>query len=310
MNDELNHKLATLDLNLLRVFCVVCQQSSITRAAEQLALTQSSVSNAIHRLKTALDCELFIRVGRGIEPTASGLHIFNSVQPMLDAIEQTLRGISEFDPHTSTRVFTIYANESVIDLLQPLLDEALASLSVRVVLRNSPVLESEQYQDLQMQKVDLVIDIVPPKVKTFSFQKIAQEKIVCVVRDQHPQITQQLSREQYFAAEHIMYRFHRDNMRVADIISNEPLPERTLYCEQSSLLSMLSLISKSDAIAIAPYAFTKNYAELFKLNIIELPFDTRPIELFSIWPSKHAQDKSCIWLRQTIETLMEQAYSA
>ncbi|GGP58255.1 LysR family transcriptional regulator [Shewanella algicola] len=310
MNDEVNHKLATLDLNLLRVFCVVCQQSSITRAAEQLALTQSSVSNAINRLKMALDCELFIRIGRGIEPTAVGLHIFNSVQPMLDAIEQTLMGVSEFDPYTSKRVFSIYANEAVIDLLQPHLDKALAHFSVRVVFRDSPVLEEAQYQDLQMQKVDLVIDIVPPKLKTFSFQKVAQERIICVVRQQHPQIHDCISREDYFAAEHVMYRFHRDNMRVADIISNDPLPDRTLYCEQSSLLSMLSLISKSNAIAIAPYAFTKNYAELFKLNIIELPFDTRPIELFSIWPSKHAQDKSCIWLRQTIETLMKEAYVA
>ncbi|GGP63490.1 LysR family transcriptional regulator [Shewanella saliphila] len=310
MDDKQSQKLATLDLNLLRVFCVVCQQSSITRAAEQLAITQSSVSNAINRLKTALDCELFIRVGRGIEPTASGLHIFNSVQPMLDAIEQTLRGISEFDPHTSTRVFTIYANESVIDLLQPLLDKALASLSVRVVLRNSPVLEAEQYQDLQMQKVDLVIDIVPPKMKTFSFQKVAQEQIVCVVREQHPHIKQQVSLEQYFAAEHVMYRFHRDNMRVADIIAHEPLPPRTLHSEHTSLLSMLSLISKSNAIGIAPYAFTQSYAQLFKLKLLKLPFETRPIELFSIWPSKHAQDKSCIWLRETIETLMKQAYTA
>lgn len=308
MNDELSHKLSTLDLNLLRVFCVVCEQSSITRAAEQLALTQSSVSNAINRLKIALDCELFIRIGRGIEPTATGLHIFNSVQPMLDAIEQTLMGISEFDPYTSSRVFTLYANEAVIDLLQPHLDKALANLTVRVVFRNSPVLEDDQYQDLQMQKVDLLIDIVPPKLKTFRFQKVAQERIICVVRQQHPQIHNSVSREAYFAAEHVMYRFHRDNMRVADIISNEPLPQRTLYCEQSSILSMLSLISKSNAIGIAPYAFSQSYAQLFNLNLLELPFETRPIELFSIWPSKNAQDKSCIWLREMIEKLMHDAY--
>ncbi|MCT8987155.1 LysR family transcriptional regulator [Shewanella phaeophyticola] len=93
MNDEFKCKLMTLDLNLLRVFCTVCQYSSITLASEQLGLTQSSVSNAINRLKVALECELFIRVGRGIEPTATGLHIFNSIQPMLDSMEQTLMGI-------------------------------------------------------------------------------------------------------------------------------------------------------------------------------------------------------------------------
>ncbi|MBB1437075.1 LysR family transcriptional regulator [Shewanella sp. SG41-4] len=308
MNDELSHKLSTLDLNLLRVFCVVCQQSSITRAAEQLALTQSSVSNAINRLKIALDCELFIRIGRGIEPTATGLHIFNSVQPMLDAIEQTLMGISEFDPYTSSRVFTLYANEAVIDLIQPHLDRALANLSVRVVLRNSPVFEAEQFQDLQMQKVDLLLDIMPPKLKMFSFKKVAQERIVCVVRQHHPVIKNHVSHDDFFSAEHVMYRLHRDNMRVADIISNDPLPQRTLYSEQSSVLSMLSLISKSNAIGIAPYTFAQSYAELFKLTLVELPFETRPIDLYSIWPTKHALDKSCIWLREMIEKLMHDAY--
>lgn len=309
LGQQVDNKLLMLDLNLLRVFCTVCQHSSITRAAEQLGLTQSSVSNAINRLKHALECELFIRIGRGIEPTAIGTHIFNTVQPMLDTIEQTLMGIKAFDPSTSKRVFTIYANEAVIDLLQPQLDNALAHLSVRVVLRNSPVFEAEQFQDLQMQKVDLVIDIVPPKLKMFSCQKVAQERIVCVVRQGHPVIKNHLSRDDYFAAEHVMYRFHRDNMRVADIIANAPLPQRTLYSEQSSLLSMLSLISKSNAIGIAPYIFTQNYAELFKLTLLELPFETRPIDLYSIWPTKHALDKSCIWLRKTIVELIEKAYN-
>lgn len=309
LGQQVDNKLPMLDLNLLRVFCTVCQHSSITRAAEQLGLTQSSVSNAINRLKHALECELFIRVGRGIKPTAIGTHIFDTVQPMLDTIEQTLMGIKAFDPSTSKRVFTIYANEAIIDLLQPQLDNALAHLSVRVVLRNSPVFEAEQFQDLQMQKVDLVIDIVPPKLKMFSCQKVAQERIVCVVRQGHPVIKNHLSRDDYFAAEHVMYRFHRDNMRVADIIANAPLPQRTLYSEQSSLLSMLSLISKSNAIGIAPYIFTQNYAELFKLTLLELPFETRPIDLYSIWPTKHALDKSCIWLRKTIVELIEKAYN-
>ncbi|XDF79808.1 LysR family transcriptional regulator [Aliivibrio fischeri] len=39
------------DMNLLRVFVSVCQTGSFTKASEELDLTQSSVSNAIRRLK-------------------------------------------------------------------------------------------------------------------------------------------------------------------------------------------------------------------------------------------------------------------
>lgn len=64
------------DMNLLRVFVSVCQTGSFTKAAEELELTQSSVSNAIRRLKSALGNELFIRSGRGIEVTAYGENLF------------------------------------------------------------------------------------------------------------------------------------------------------------------------------------------------------------------------------------------
>jgi Bacterial regulatory helix-turn-helix protein, lysR family len=43
----------TLDLNLLRVFDVVMSERNLTRAAEQLAMTQPAVSNAPRRCSRA-----------------------------------------------------------------------------------------------------------------------------------------------------------------------------------------------------------------------------------------------------------------
>jgi len=64
--------LRTFDLNLLKVFDVVMSERSLTRAAEQLNLTQPAVSNALRRLREALDDELLVRNGRSLEPTARG----------------------------------------------------------------------------------------------------------------------------------------------------------------------------------------------------------------------------------------------
>ena len=49
--------LRSLDLNLLKVFDVVMSERSLTRAAEQLALTQPAVSNALRRLRETLGDE-------------------------------------------------------------------------------------------------------------------------------------------------------------------------------------------------------------------------------------------------------------
>ena len=45
----------TLDLNLLRVFDAVMTEQNLTRAANRLAMTQPAVSNAVKRLRDALD---------------------------------------------------------------------------------------------------------------------------------------------------------------------------------------------------------------------------------------------------------------
>lgn len=59
-----------VDLNLLTVFDAVMQEQNITRAAHNLGMSQPAVSNAVARLKVMFNDELFMRQGRGIQPTS------------------------------------------------------------------------------------------------------------------------------------------------------------------------------------------------------------------------------------------------
>jgi regulatory helix-turn-helix LysR family protein len=62
--------LATLDLNLLLILDTVLTERSVVRAARRLHVTPSAVSNALARLRVALDDPLLIRSGRGVVPTS------------------------------------------------------------------------------------------------------------------------------------------------------------------------------------------------------------------------------------------------
>jgi LysR family transcriptional regulator, transcriptional activator for leuABCD operon len=68
--DGIKPQLRTVDLNLLTVFDAVMQEQNITRAAHTLGMSQPAVSNAVARLKVMFNDELFVRYGRGIQPTA------------------------------------------------------------------------------------------------------------------------------------------------------------------------------------------------------------------------------------------------
>ena len=58
-----------LDLNLLVVFEAIYTQGSLTRAAQQLHLTQPAVSHALARLRVLFGDALFERHGRAMLPT-------------------------------------------------------------------------------------------------------------------------------------------------------------------------------------------------------------------------------------------------
>ena len=75
----------TLDLNLLRVFDTVMSERNLTRAAEQLAMTQPAVSNALRRLRESVGEALFTRSGFGVKPTARAEAIWPAVQAALKA---------------------------------------------------------------------------------------------------------------------------------------------------------------------------------------------------------------------------------
>ncbi|ACA87570.1 LysR family transcriptional regulator [Shewanella woodyi] len=294
-----------LDLNLLRVFSIVCKTASFSRAAEELNLTQSSVSNAIARLKLSIGEELFIRVGRGVKPTSVALNLYQQLEQPLLAIEQVVSGLHLFDPKQSKRSFYVYANETIIQLLQTRVDEYLCDSAIDIVFRETPIGEEQIQMDLQLEKVDLALDITQPHLASFASTKVMQDRLNCVVRKEHPRIQGSLSTEQYFAEKHIIHNMRRSNLSMADLMTKEVLPKREMYGEQSSLLNMLATAAKSNAIAVATQSYTDAYAELFGLQVLPLPFVTEPIDLYMVWCKKLQHNAANLWLRETLLLLIK-----
>jgi DNA-binding transcriptional LysR family regulator len=65
-------------LRQLQVFEAIVRLGSFTRAAEELFLTQPTVSMQIKKLTDALGLPLFEHVGRNVEPTEAGLALYKS----------------------------------------------------------------------------------------------------------------------------------------------------------------------------------------------------------------------------------------
>ena len=90
---------------MLRVFDAVARHVSLTRAAEELYLTQSAVSKQIKALEDCLGRVLFIRINRGVLLTPLGQSYLDDVRPLLSALElatekaMDVRGVSKLTLH-------------------------------------------------------------------------------------------------------------------------------------------------------------------------------------------------------------------
>lgn len=77
-------------LDLLRGFVAVGRCMSITRAAEELCLTQSAVSRQIRQLEAQLGTPLFVRGHRRITFTPAGEQLFRSADGALLQLQEAL----------------------------------------------------------------------------------------------------------------------------------------------------------------------------------------------------------------------------
>ena len=77
-----------LELTHLKVFVTAAQAGSFSRAAEQLHLSQSGVSQNIQALEKTLGVQLFLRQGRAVQLSEAGQALLPLAQTTLDHARQ------------------------------------------------------------------------------------------------------------------------------------------------------------------------------------------------------------------------------
>lgn len=82
--------LSQLNLNQLRVFQSVYFHKSMTKAAQNLFLTQSGVSQHIKNLETALNVVLFDRLGKNLIPTNMASYLYHECTSSMESLEAAL----------------------------------------------------------------------------------------------------------------------------------------------------------------------------------------------------------------------------
>ena len=110
----------------LAAFAAVVRAASFTRAAAQLGVSQSALSQTIRALERRLDLKLLNRTTRSVSPTEAGERLYETVAPRFSDIEAELSILGELRGKAAGTVRISATEHAVRALVWPRLKDWLA----------------------------------------------------------------------------------------------------------------------------------------------------------------------------------------
>jgi DNA-binding transcriptional LysR family regulator len=125
------------DLNDIAAFLAVARERSFTRAAAQLGVSQSALSQTLRGLEARLGLRLLTRTTRSVSPTEAGERLLHAVGPRLDEIDAELAALGELRDRPSGTIRITTHDHALKSVLWPALETLLPAypdINVEVVI--------------------------------------------------------------------------------------------------------------------------------------------------------------------------------
>jgi DNA-binding transcriptional LysR family regulator len=113
------------DLNDIVAFLAVARERSFTRAAAQLGVSQSALSQTLRGLEGRLGLRLLTRTTRSVAPTEAGERLLRAAGPRLEEIEGELAALSELRDKPSGTIRITAHDHAIRAVLWPAVEKLL-----------------------------------------------------------------------------------------------------------------------------------------------------------------------------------------
>lgn len=292
--------LGTLDLNLLRVFDAVARERHVTRAAERLNLSQPAVSNALARLRAALNDELFLRRPGGVEPTALSLSLAGPVAEVLDRLRQTLAVQAPFDPATTDRVFTVAFSEYAESVLAPALLEAIGRQAPRVLLAIRHGDRTNALDLLDAGQAEMAVAVLPDPPALYTRVLLLPEVFMTVFRRGHPLASGEMTLARFTAFPHLLHAPNGSRDGALDGPLRASGHPRRLGAVVAHLGAVPEILARTEMVITLSSRLALNLAEAHGLAVRPCPVEIEHQRLSLVFHRRFEADPGHAWLRRAL----------
>ncbi|HWL87553.1 MAG TPA: LysR family transcriptional regulator [Polyangiaceae bacterium] len=292
-----------LDLNLLRVFAVVAEEGSITRAASRLYVTQPAVSAAMRRLTSFVGTELFVRQGRGVVLTNRGTELLTAARAYLPPLVAATMAVPVFDPKRSAATVPMGLADALEALLLPTILTLLRSEAPEMQVVVMPAQFRTVEELLLSNKVGLAVCVADELPRSILRQPLTSRSqtfgaFVCLYDPRFSKLPKTLSEREYFAREHIAVSYAGD---ARGIVEDSLGKSRKVRVSVPAFGYVGEVVDGSPLLATVPFLLAAHIMKTRPhLRTVRMPFSIGGANLDLLWSRVTDDDDAMRFVRDLV----------
>jgi LysR family transcriptional regulator, nod-box dependent transcriptional activator len=291
-----------LDLNLLVALDALLDEKSVTKAAEQLHLSQPAMTAALGRIRRYFDDPILKLHGRRMVPTSHALRIHKDLKSLLGNVDTLVSKTASFEPSTSSRKFTITASDYVSQVIFVPLLRKLKSIAPNVQVELLPPADST-HELLDQGRIDLKFAPKQMLSDNIPSEFIFEERFVVVGCQTNPVFKNGLSEKIFYDSGHIVVKFGR---RIPLSVTNQMLEARNKSREADVLVGSFLLAPEmvvgTNRLTVMHERLAKIFAKRLPIAIADLPFTFPILEEYVQYHSTRVDDAGITWMIDQIKS--------
>jgi DNA-binding transcriptional LysR family regulator len=289
-----NPNLSSVDLGLLPALDALLRRRHVTRAAEEVGLSQPAMSHVLARLRHTLGDELLVRGPSGLVLTSRAEEMAPQVTAILDAAKAIYRP-APFEPSKVRRTLHLVGCDWHSILIVPDLMKRIRERAPGIELSIESYTH-DTFKRLSEGAIDLVFfnthtPLPPGAVSTV----VGEDRYVLVMRNGHPAVRKKWTLADYAKWDNVVVSLTGDGMSDIDARLARVGITRRVALSTPHFMGCLATVSATDMIATTSLLFAARHATAFGLVVKEPPFPEGPFMNTLISSASRANDPVIRW---------------
>ncbi len=290
-----------LDPILLRCLVALVEETSVSRSALRLGLSQPAVSHSLRKLRELFKDSLLVRAGGGMLPTPVALEVANEAREILARMGRLVEPRQPFDPALGGR-FSMSAPEYVEHLICPVISRLLASQTPLAHLWVRPPDPKNAERLLESGELDVRLGWVRDPAPSTRSRQLFADRFVCLVRNGHPALQETFSMDSYANLSHVRAQVATPSTasRYMDEAMSKFGAKPNVPLVVPSYFTIGRVVASTDLVATLPWGIARSLAASLPLSIQRCPLKIPQLKVAMYWHERKHSEARHKWFRNLL----------